>query len=83
MDACCMNCGCYNDYHCTVYGGVCVYVCVYAVEMWFKRDRYMSLASPVLPLNAKTLQAHKTKASMLGLSVVGQQGDIRESSGAF
>lgn len=37
----------------------------------------------MLPPNAKTLQAHKTKASMLGLSAVGQQGNIRESSGDF
>lgn len=49
------------------------YVCV-----WFKKDRYISLASPALPLNAKTLQAHKTKASMLGLSTLGQQGKVRE-----
>lgn len=43
----------------------------------------MSLARPELPLHAKTLQAHKTKASTLGLSAAGQQGNITVSSGAF
>lgn len=49
--------------------------------MWFKKDRYISLASPLLPLNAKSLQAHKTKASLLGLHTLGQQGNIREQQG--
>lgn len=56
---------------------------VQCVCVWFMKDRYISLASRALPPNAETLQAHKTKASMLGPGALGQQGNIRASGRAF